>query len=258
MKSFLSSLLLVSTVAAPSLAQSTPEATTQPAAAQPQQLAQALQPVAQANSNAAQPTVTLSNQMKGFYLTGALGGNFPTNSSVVEITNTFGSDYSYTDNHYGGLSAEVGVGYDFGNIRTEITYAYDGSTLANYTDQFGTYQYNGGAVSKNSVFASAYWDINLNSRFTPYIGGGLGYSNLIVGPSGDALAGAGAYAGYSAGAFAYQVKLGLSYLLSRRADAFVEGLYRGMSGYNSTDNGIQYSYSNYNSWGVQLGARVRF
>jgi opacity protein-like surface antigen len=257
MKSFLSSLLLASTVAAPSLAQSMPETTSQTEAAQ-QQLAQATQPVAQANSGTAQPAVTLSNQMKGLYLTGALGGNFPTNATGIEITNTFGSEYSFTDNHFGGFSAEVGVGYDFGNIRTEITYAYDGSTLANYSDQFGYYQYNGGAVSKNSVFASAYWDINLNSRLTPYIGGGLGYSNLIVGPSGDAISGPSAYAGYSAGAFAYQVKLGLSYLLSRRADAFVEGLYRGMSGYNTTDNGIQYSYSNYNSWGVQLGARVRF
>lgn len=242
---------MAGTMAAPSLAQSLPETNTQPEAAQPQQLARAAQPVGQAS-------VTLSNQMKGLYLTGALGGNFPTNSTGIEISNTFGSEYSFTDNHFGGFSAEVGVGYDFGNIRTEVTYAYDGSTLANYSDQFGTYQYNGGAVSKNSVFASAYWDINLNSRLTPYIGGGLGYSNLIVGPSGDVFAGPSAYAGYSTGAFAYQVKLGLSYLLSRRADAFVEGLYRGMSGYTTTDNGIQYNYSNYNSWGVQLGARVRF
>lgn len=256
MKSFLSSLLLASTVAAPSLAQSMPETTSQAEAAQ-QQLAQATQPVAQANSGTAQPAVTLSNQMKGLYLTGALGGNFPTNATGIEITNTFGSEYSFTDNHFGGFSAEVGVGYDFGNIRTEITYAYDGSTLANYSDQYGSYQYTGGTVNKNSVFASAYWDINLNSRLTPYIGGGIGYSNLNVSPSGDAFSGANAYAGYSAGAFAYQVKVGLSYLLSRRADAFVEGIYRGMGGYNTVDNGIQYSYSDYNSWGVQLGARVR-
>jgi opacity protein-like surface antigen len=254
MKALLSSLLLVSSVATPAVAQSVSEA---PEAAQPPQLSEASQRLTQNSSNTLKSTATRSNQLKGFYLTGALGGNFPTNSTAVETSNLFGTTYSFVDTHTGGFSAEVGGGYDFGSIRTEITYAYDGSTLANYSDQYGSYQYTGGSVNKNSVFASAYWDINLNSRLTPYIGGGIGYSNLNVSPSGDAISGANAFAGYSAGAFAYQVKVGLSYLLSRRADAFVEGLYRGMGGYNTIDNGIHYSYSDYNSWGVQLGARVR-
>jgi opacity protein-like surface antigen len=254
MKALLSSLLLASSIATPALAQSLSEP---PESTEPPQLAQTAQALTQVSSNAPQSTVTPSNQMKGFYLTGALGGNFPTNSTAVETGNFVGTTYSFVDTHTGGFSAEVGGGYDFGFIRTEITYAYDASTLAYYTDQYSTYQYTGGSVHKNSVFASAYWDINLNSRLTPYIGGGLGYSNLNVSPSGDAFSGANAYAGYSAGAFAYQVKVGLSYLLSRRADAFVEGLYRGMGGYNTIDTGIHYSYSDYNSWGVQLGARVR-
>ena len=256
MKALLSSLLLISSVATPCLAQSVSEA---PETAQPPQRSEASQPLTQNSSNTLKSTVTPSNQLKGLYLTGALGGNFPTDSTSVETTNVFGltNNYSFVDTHTGGFSAEVGGGYDFGFIRTEITYAYDASTLAYYTDQYSTYQYTGGSVNKNSVFASAYWDINLNSRLSPYIGGGIGYSNLNVSPSGDALSGPNAYAGYSAGAFAYQVKVGLSYLLSRRADAFVEGLYRGMGGYNTIDTGIHYSYSDYNRWGVQLGARVR-
>lgn len=202
--------------------------------------------------------VTPANQLKGFYLTGALGGNWPQQVNVEELTNNFGESYGFKDFSYSGVSGEVGIGYDFGSLRAELTYAYDGSSLKNYTDLEGSFDYinGGGGISKNTIIASGYWDIDTKSRFIPYLGGGVGYSNLRVGQSEDLLF---FYPEYRANSFAYQAKAGLSYLVNRRSEAFVEAVYRGMAGFNVNPvEGLTYRYGNYNSWGFQLGARVRF
>jgi opacity protein-like surface antigen len=110
-------------------------------------------------------------------------------------------------------------------------------------------------VNTNSVLASAYVDIPTNSRWVPYIGGGLGYTNV----------GWGAYSAIafgvtltqtpgSQGVFGYQAKLGLSYLASRNADLFVEGTYQGAAGFTID----RVNYDPLNSWGARLGARYRF
>ncbi len=202
--------------------------------------------------------VLSSTQMKGLYFTGGIGASWPGDVSATDVT-TPTANYSFTDHHLGGFSAETGLGYDFGSIRAEITYAYDSSKVMGYTDPNGEWTYSPeGSVNKNSVFASAYWDINTNSRFSPYIGAGIGYSNLSVSQTGENLNGFQIdYAPYSAGAFAYQFKAGLSYLLSKSSEVFGEGIYRGMTGYSATDQGTTYNYNNFNSWGFLIGARIR-
>lgn len=201
--------------------------------------------------------LTPAQQVKGLYLTAGFGANWPQAVDVQQLTQVPGLPYDgFQDNHNSGFSVETGLGYDFGNFRAEATYAYDASYLNNYTDQFGTFQYvQSPYVNKQSFFLSAYWDVNLKSRFSPYVGAGLGYSNLSASSAQDQF---GPYSGYSGGALAYQFKAGLSYLLDKRSDLFAEAVYRGMNGYPVNDNGIQFSYSGYSSWGFQLGARYRF
>jgi opacity protein-like surface antigen len=206
------------------------------------------------NTNSEVPKSSIQSKT-GFYVTGAAGGNWPQNTNAYEITDFLGQDYGFVENHFSGISIETGLGYDFGGLRVEATYAYDSSSLAGYTDSVGTYNYSGGSVSKNSVFANAYWDINVQGRVKPYIGGGIGYSNLRVQDSSD---GINDYSGYNAGGFGYQAKVGLRYVASRRTDVFAEAVYRGMAGYTATDEPFVYQYGNYNSWGFQLGSRIRF
>ena len=189
----------------------------------------------------------------GLYLTGALGANWPQNANAVE-NDIPGLEYSLVESRNSGLSIEAGLGYDFGGVRVEATYAYDRSSLAGYTDSEGSYTYSGGSVNKNSVFASAYWDINLKGRFKPYIGGGVGYSNLRVQDSSDGIA---EYNGYNAGGFGYQAKAGVRYVATRSTDLFAEAVYRGMAGYTATDGDFVYHYGGYNSWGFQIGTRIR-
>ena len=259
----LSGIAVISAVDAPAQAAepvtSNEQVQTSAAAPAPSQAAEPL--VAQgglssAPAAAASQPLTPAQQVKGLYVTTAIGANWPMNVAGFEVTNTFGTDYNFTDHHTAGLSVEAGLGYDFGAFRAELTYANDSSYLSSYTDPFGAWTYTTqGSVNKQSVLVSGYWDINLNSRFSPYIGGGIGYSYLSVGSASDQFA---TYSPYSAGRFAYQFKGGLSYLASRNSDVFAEAVYRGMTGYTANDGGIVYNLSSYNSWGFQIGVRYRF
>lgn len=154
------------------------------------------------------------------------------------------------------MSIETGVGYDFGPVRAEVTYAYDRSSGIGYTDQEGAYAYTVQPnINKNSVFASAYWDVNLNSRLSPYIGAGIGYSDISYSEAVDSFS---SYSPFGSGAFAYQAKLGLTYLASRSTDVFAEAVYRGITGFTGLDGPVVCDYSSYNSWGFLIGARYRF
>jgi len=55
-------------------------------------------------------------------------------------------------------------------------------------------------------------------------------------------------------AFGWQAKLGVSYVVSRSTDVFVEGVYQGASSV-TTDN---VEFGAFNSWGAKVGARFRF
>ena len=105
------------------------------------------------------------------------------------------------------------------------------------------------------MFLSAYWDINTHSRWTPYIGGGIGYGWQNQANSADATTN---YNGYSASAFAWQVKAGISYSLTARGDLFAEFTYRGLGGFSAADGGTAYAYDSFNRYGVQIGTRWRF
>lgn len=109
----------------------------------------------------------------------------------------------------------------------------------------------------------AYYDIPTKSRFSPYVGGAIGYTNVsvpsqsptvdftVAGVTGSDTA---EWAGGSAGAFGYMAKLGVAYQASQQADVFLEGLYSGNTSVtiNRVDIGAL------NDFGVRVGFRWRF
>ena len=108
-----------------------------------------------------------------------------------------------------------------------------------------------GKINKNDLFASVYWDVIPFSRFTPYIGGGIGYTNLST-PSWTV-------DGYrfgsgNQGLFGWQAKAGVSYALAYNWDVYAEGTYSGAEGY---ENGLLNTQT-YNDFGAKLGFRYRF
>ncbi len=158
----------------------------------------------------------------------------------------------------GGFSGDLAVGYDFGAIRTELSYVYTRASVneVSFSENGNNYDLSSsGIINKNDVFASGYWDISTGSRWTPYIGGGVGYTNLStprikVSSGGDSVSTGSA----NQGLFGWQAKLGVSYGVSNVSDVYLEGTYSGASGFES-DN---VRYDSYNDFGAKLGFRYRF
>jgi opacity protein-like surface antigen len=218
----------------------------------------ALPPVA-APARAQEPAASTTPDVnsKGFYATLGAGAAWPQN--LNGSTSVFGVNVSGNYSLNGGFALETGLGYDFGTVRGELTYLYDNASLNTLSvtalGSSGTASISNGNVNTNSVLASAYVDIPTGSRWVPYLGGGLGYTNI----------GWGAFTarannvtvGFNSGnqsALGYQGKVGLSYLASKTTDLFVEGTYQGTTGF--TVDSV--NYDPLSSWGARIGARYRF
>ena len=224
-------------------------------------------------------------QEKGFYAT--LGAGFSSIGDVgydesysgTDSLGSFNGTTNYNLNLGTGFAGEAGVGYDFGDVRAEVTYVYGSASLGTATfsgTESGTIlgttytnsTYSGsfdasGTLSTNSVFVSGYYDIPTKSKFTPYFGGGIGYTNVRIpkttGTASFTAAGTTTTATVtvpsdSAGAFGYQAKIGLGYGVSETADIFVEGIYQG----NTTMSFSGLDFGGLNSFGARAGVRIRF
>lgn len=194
---------------------------------------------------------------KGFYATLGVGASWP--QDVNGNTNVLGVPVNGSYKLGGGFAGEVGAGYDFGPVRTELTYIYTNATLNNVTATAlgvsGSSSISNGNVNTNSVLVSAYLDIPTNSRWVPYVGGGVGYTNVGWGAYSATSSGITAsQAAGSQGVLGYQGKVGLSYLASKSTDIFAEGTYQGTSGFTVNEM----NYDPLGSWGARVGARLRF
>jgi hypothetical protein len=192
-------------------------------------------------------------QATGWYLTLGVGASKPADRSWQT------NDLDFTANgnlqYGGGVSADGGVGYDFGAVRTELTYAYNRASLNDIsvrssfldgaTDVSGS-----GIINKNDVMGSVYLDVPFG-RWIPYIGGGIGYTNISTPgfTAGDYRFGSG-----NRGLFGWQAKAGLTYAINYNWDVYGEGVYQGASGYTNDD----LRFGSFNNWGGKLGFRYRF
>jgi opacity protein-like surface antigen len=214
----------------------------------PEQAAQSLE-IAQAEV----VEVIEVEQGTGWYLTIGAGAAWPSSTNVR--TSDFPANYGidnldFDTNYGGGFSVDGGIGYDFGAIRTELTYGYTRSSLNEIS--VNDFEVDAsGIVNKNDVMASIYWDIDTNSRFVPYIGGGLGYSSrstpslTVAGIRTDSV---------SKGLFGWQAKAGVAYVMNWNSDVYVEGTYSGTSSFYTGD----LHFGSYNDFGVKAGFRYRF
>ena len=198
-----------------------------------------------------------SEEVKGFY--GTLGLGYSATQDISSSDSILGVPVKGNFALTGGFAGETGLGYDFGSVRTELTYIYNNASLNSLDLSVAGVGVNApiteGNVNTNSVMASVYVDIPTNGRWVPYVGGGLGYTSISWGAYRTALLGStiSENAG-SHGVLGYQAKVGLSYLANKKTDVFVEGVYQGTSNFSiDTTN-----YDPLSSWGARLGARFRF
>ena len=216
-------------------------------------------PLVAAHARAQEPAASTTPDVnsKGFYATLGAGAAWPQN--LNGSTSVFGANVSGNYSLNGGFALETGLGYDFGTVRGELTYLYGNASLNTLSvtalGTSGTASITDGNVSTNSVLASAYVDIPTGSRWVPYLGGGLGYTNIGWGAfTARANNVAVGFNSGSQGVLGYQGKVGVSYLASKTTDLFVEGTYQGTTGF--TVDSV--NYDPLSSWGARIGARYRF
>ena len=218
------------------------------------------------------PVVKEAYSATGWYLTIGAGAQTPSDQTVnsngtlvspffTPLLYNFGNNNSTKLDLGGGFSGDLGVGYDFGALRAELTYGYSRASLnavgaANPIGfgAFGIVPFTdnvSGIINKSDVLASLYYDIETNSRWTPYIGGGIGYTNLST-PS-FSLNGFPTNS-VNKGLFGWQAKVGVSYAMSYNSDVYVEGVYQGAGGYTSEN----LTFDAFNSFGGKIGFRYRF
>jgi opacity protein-like surface antigen len=158
-----------------------------------------------------------------------------------------------------GFSADVGLGYDFGRWRTELSYVHRQAMITSSQWTVGPFPLAAAVadpvVSSNSVFASLYLDLPVKARLVPYVGGGLGYSVVKASATTISLRGVSqSFGGGNNGTLVYQAKAGLSFRASPRSDLFSEVVFQGAPG---RSNG-SLERSALSSWGLRLGWRFRF
>jgi opacity protein-like surface antigen len=228
-----------------------------PVLAAPELTSTAPQIVAQADGTTTVDVVEVES-VNGWYLTVGAGAAWPLNQQFRGIHDSSLWSGLRRNPHgelefNGGFSVDGGLGYDFGALRAELTYGYSAPSLDSYFMRYNpdkTYSASG-KINKNDVFASLYWDIIPFGRFTPYIGAGIGYTNL--GSPNFKVAGINTGSS-NIGLFGWQAKAGLSYALAYNWDVYAEGTYSGATDSFAED----VKFGNWDDFGAKLGFRYRF
>ena len=201
----------------------------------------------------------------GFYATLGLGANSTRDVGVTDsgVDAFFGVAVKGEIKVDTGFSGDLGVGYDFGKFRTELTYVRTTGSLDSVT---GTSGANSGTlqatsdVSTDSLMVSGYYDFANKSKWTPYVGAGIGYTKLKADPIVGAVTIAGTtYTGTvtekgNEDLFGYQAKVGVSYAATPALSVYVEGTYQGTEGFTAGST----KYEGLDAFGGKIGIRYYF
>ena len=155
-----------------------------------------------------------------------------------------------------GRSIEIGIGYDFGKIRTELSYAQENGRFDEYLTYFDNsitkIENDRGKLHKDFYIINAYYDFRDSKKFSPFIGLGIGFVNSVQ----DS---APFIPEYVRQASVTQFKAGLSYKFSDENIFYIEVFKRDAKSHTTNDGlGTPYIYeakNGFDSSGVQVGFR---
>ncbi len=178
------------------------------------------------------PNEVRSEESKGVYVTGNYGtSSFTSADWKATVNNLAHKGNLKFDN---GTGWEAGLGYDFGRLRTELSYGESTNKIESITATINEGIFSGtsvissasGDLKINNVLINGYLDFPIGRKFIKYIGAGIGgckldIDNITV--DGEVLESA------STWLFGYQGKLGLSYRLTKNFNIFGEGIYSAFS-----------------------------
>ena len=201
-----------------------------------------------------QQVKSFENYSKNFYLNFSFGYSSLKNYDVYNTsTNKAIWDDRYTEL---GRSIEIGIGYDFGKIRTELSYAQEKGRFDEYLTYFDNsitkIENDRGKLHKDFYIINTYYDFRDRKKFSPFIGLGIGFVNSVQ----DS---APFIPEYVRQAFVLQLKAGLSYKFSDENIFYIEGFKRDAKSHTTNDGlGTPYIYEakdGFDSSGIQVGFR---
>ena len=200
-----------------------------------------------------------SEESKGPYFTGNYGTSSLKNADWKATVNNLAhkGDLKFDD----GTAWEAGLGYDFGRLRTELSYSESINKIESITATIDEGILKGTSVPSsasgdlkiNNVLINGYLDFPIGKRFTPYIGAGIGGSKLNIDNitvDGDVLESANTWL------FGYQGKLGLSYALNKNLNIFGEGTYSAFSDLGAA--GEKYGLESNSDINYRAGLTLKF
>ncbi len=146
-------------------------------------------------------------------------------TGFTDISTSFDYDTAFT-----GI---VGIGYDFGSIRTEATYGY-----ASMTTNSLSFAADGTKVSaplattmqNHSFNVGSFFDVTTSNKVSPYVGARLGVVSSTLDALSVTVDGTSVSTNEdSVSAFTYELLGGLSYQASDKTDLFVEAGWLGIA-----------------------------
>ena len=202
-----------------------------------------------------------AEETKGLYITGNYGSSSINKADwKATISNI---DYKGNLQFKDGSGWESGMGYDYGRLRTELTYSKSINDIKSITAQVNEGVYKGTSASATAsgdlkitnIFINSYLDfpVGKDKKFTPYIGGGIGGSKIDIDNItvvNEELQAA------STWLFGQQGKLGLSYSISKTFNIFGEGISSKFSDLGAA--GKKYGLESDNDFSYRGGFRLNF
>lgn len=173
------------------------------------------------------------------------------------VTTNIPVDISFDADTGFGVSGAAGYRFDDARVELEVTYTsndVEGVTVNNLAE----IPLDGGIESVQFMM-NGYYDIPTKSRFSPYIGGGVGIATLTVDDIEADIPGLGTLALDDTGtSFVFQVKAGVGYEISEQASAFLGYRLHGLPGQNFEAFGADLDADTLLIHSLQLGARYEF
>lgn len=183
----------------------------------------------------------------GFYagFAGSLSG------ADTKFDHTGGQDKAEYD-FGGGAIGFAGYKFAFG-LRTEVELGIRQNDVSNVNTSI--LDPDGGETRADTAFVNVIYDFDNSSKFTPYIGGGVGVAHVSHGLV-KSVAGDTVHDDYSA--FAGQAIAGVSYRMNSKWDVFTDYRYIGTSKHSTSTAGGIGVESTYSQQSINLGIKRRF
>ena len=158
-----------------------------------------------------------------------------------------------------GFGVNGAVGYRFDDARVELEVAYTNNDVEGVTVNNLAEVPLDGNIESAQFMVNGYYDIPTKSRFSPYIGGGVGVATLTADDVEANIPGIGALGLDDTGAsFVFQVKAGVGYEISEQASAFLGYRLHGIPGQNFEAFNADFDADTLLVHSLQLGARYEF